>query len=47
MSNLCESCEHLPIQHVNGGNCQGDCLDPDTGEFYTCICPRFERDPDE
>lgn len=46
MSNLCESCEHLPIQHGNGG-CDGDCLDPDTGEFYACVCPRFVRDPDD
>lgn len=47
MSNLCELCEHLPMEHDNFGRCHGDCLDPETGEFYVCVCPRFERDPDD
>ena len=47
MSNLCQACDHLVIEHHNLGRCQGDCLDPDSGEFYQCVCPVFEKDPDE
>ena len=47
MSNLCQSCDHLVIEHPNLGRCQGDCLDPESGEFYQCICPVFDKDPDE
>ena len=48
MSSLCESCDHLASQHfMSGGRCDGDCIDPDTGEFYACPCVKFERDPDE
>ena len=46
MSHLCESCDHLASEHPDAGRCVGDCFDPDYG-FYKCVCPRFERDPDD
>ena len=47
MSHLCDSCEHLASEHENLGNCHGECVDPEMGDFYICPCPRFERDPDD
>lgn len=44
MSHMCASCTHLGSEHPGGGSCVGECLDPDTGDFYVCPCPVFERD---
>ena len=44
MSNLCESCAHPATDHTDG-TCSAE-----VNDYYgtwKCVCPRFEREPDE
>ncbi len=48
MSNYCdnEHCGHPASEHLmDGGKCQGEITD--LYGTWTCLCVRFERDPDE
>ena len=47
-TSLCGQCEHPADQHqMSWGSCEQVCLDPDMGDFFTCLCIHFEKDADD